>query len=178
MSNELTTFSYAILALVGEGGAGPHDLVESMQRGSRPYWAASKRNMYAEPKRLEQLGYLTATKQPGKTRERTVYQLTERGEHVLQEWVRQPTPFPRIQSEAPIRLVAGYLVSDAELLSSVQSLHHELDLVSAGLDDAERFAATLPERERYLRLVHSLGRRLVTAHREWLAEVEHELGPL
>jgi len=64
------------------------------------------------------------------------------------------------------------------LLSSVQSLHHELDLVSAGLDDAERFAATLPERERYLRLVHSLGRRLVTAHREWLAEVEHELGPL
>jgi DNA-binding PadR family transcriptional regulator len=177
MSNGLTSFSYAILALVGEGGAGPHDLVESMQRGGRPYWAASKRNMYAEPKRLERLGYLTATKQPGKTRERTVYRLTEDGKRVLQDWVRQPTRFPRIQNEAPIRLVAGYLVSESELLSSLQCLQQELDLVSPGLDDAERFAATLPDRERFLRLVHSLGRRLVTAHREWLAEVEQELRP-
>jgi DNA-binding PadR family transcriptional regulator len=175
MSTGLTTFSYAILALVGEGGAGPHDLVESMRRGGRPYWAASKRNMYGEPKRLEQLGYLTSSKQPGKTRQRTVYRLTERGEQALREWVQEPTSFPRIQSEAPIRLVAGYLVSDAELLTSLQSLEHELDLVSAGLDDAEQFATTLPHRERHLRLVHSLGRRLVAAHREWLAEVEREL---
>jgi PadR family transcriptional regulator, regulatory protein AphA len=176
MSSELTSFSYAILALVGEGGAGPHDLVESMRRGSRPYWAASTRNMYAEPKRLAHLGYLTATKHPGKTRERTVYQLTARGIEALRAWIPQPTPFPRIQNEAPVRLVAGYLVSNAQLLGSLQALHAELDAVSAGLDDAERFAATLPQRERYLRLVHSLGRHLVAAHRAWLTEVEHELG--
>lgn len=176
MSSELTPFSYAILALVGEQGAGPHDLVESMRRGSRPYWAASQRNMYAEPKRLEQLGYLSSAKQPGKTRERTVYTLTKRGTEALRHWVRQPTPFPRIQSEAPIRLVAGYLVPDAELLASLQALRLELDQVSRGLEDAEAFAATLPDRERYLRLVHSLGRRLVTAHRQWLTEVESELG--
>ena len=175
MSNDLTSFSYAILALVGEGGAGPHDLVESMRRGSRPYWAASKRNMYAEPKRLAQLGYLTSSKQPGKTRDRTVYRLTERGKEVLRTWVALPTTFPRIQSEAPIRLTAGYLVPDAVLLASLQNLHSELAAVSAGLDDAEQFATTLPERERYLRLVHSLGRRLVSAQREWLVEVEQEL---
>jgi PadR family transcriptional regulator AphA len=175
MSNDLTSFSYAILALVGEGGAGPHDLVESMRRGSRPYWAASTRSMYAEPKRLARLGYLSSSKQPGKTRDRTVYRLTERGKAVLRAWVSLPTTFPRIQSEAPIRLAAGYLVPDADLLTSLQNLHSELDAVSAGLDDAERFATTLPERERYLRLVHSLGRRLVSAQREWLAEVEQEL---
>lgn len=139
-----------------------------MERGSRPSWAASKR--------LEQLGYLSSSKEPGKTRPRTVYRLTTRGEQALRDWVQKPTAFPRIQSEAPVRLVAGYLVLDAQLLASLQSLHHELDLVSAGLDDAERYAATLPHRERHLRLVHSLGRRLVATHREWLAEVEHELG--
>ncbi|MHB8469138.1 MAG: PadR family transcriptional regulator [Gaiellaceae bacterium] len=176
MSSELTSFSYAVLALVGEGGAGPHDLVESMRRGSRPYWAASTRHMYAEPKRLAQLGYLSSTKQPGKTRERTVYQLTDQGIDALRAWVPRPTPFPRIQNEAAVRLVAGYLVPDEQLLASLQALHAELDAVAAGLDDAERYAATLPHRERYLRLVHSLGRRLVAAHREWLSEVEHELG--
>ena len=32
----LTPFSYVILVLVGEGGAGPHDLVRMMRQGA---WA-------------------------------------------------------------------------------------------------------------------------------------------
>jgi DNA-binding PadR family transcriptional regulator len=176
MSSDLTTFSYVILALVGEGGAGAHDLVESQRRAGSPYWFTSRRNMYAEPKRLAGLGYLSAAKAPGRTHDRTVYQLTERGKRALREWVAQPTPFPRIQSEAPVRLVAGYLVPDAQLLASLRALREDLDAVSAGLDEAERYAATLPHRERYLRLVHSLGRHLLHAHQQWLKEVERELG--
>src|SRR5581483_10837528 len=34
---ELTPFSYAVLVLVGAGGAGPHDLVR-MARQGRVYW--------------------------------------------------------------------------------------------------------------------------------------------
>lgn len=176
MSSELTPFSYVILALVGEGGAGAHDLVESRRRAASPYWSTSLRNMYAEPKRLASLGYLSASREPGRTHDRTVYRLTENGRQALQDWIPQPTPFPRIQSEAPVRLVAGYLVSDQQLLASLMSLSAELDTVAAGLDEAEVYAATLPHRERYLRLVHSLGRHLVGAQRAWLAEVERELG--
>ena len=176
MSSDLTTFSYVILALVGEGGAGAHDLVESQRRAGRAYWFTSRRNMYAEPKRLAGLGYLSATNEPGRTHDRTVYRLTKRGKQALREWVRQPTPFARIQSEAPLRLVAGYLVQDGQLLASLRALGAELEAVSAGIDQAERYAATLPHRERYLRLVHSLGRHLVEAHRQWLEEVERELG--
>jgi PadR family transcriptional regulator, regulatory protein AphA len=176
MSSDLTTFSYVILALVGEGGAGAHDLAESQRRAGAPYWFTSKRNMYAEPKRLAGLGYLSATKEPGRTHPRTVYQLTEQGREALTRWIPQPTPFPRIQSEAPVRLVAGWLVPDDELRASLSSLAAELDAVVAGIEEAEQYAATLPHRERYLRLVHSLGRRLVAAHREWLAEVEREFG--
>jgi DNA-binding PadR family transcriptional regulator len=176
MSSDLTTFSYVILALVGEGGAGAHDLVESQRRAGSPYWFTSRRNMYAEPKRLAALGYLSATKEPGRTHDRTLYRLTDRGKEALRQWVAQPTPFPRMQSEAPVRLVAGYLVPDAQLLTSLRALHAELDAVSAGLDEAEQYAATLPHRERYLRLVHSLGRHLLDAHQQWLKEVERELG--
>jgi PadR family transcriptional regulator AphA len=176
MSSDLTTFSYVILALVGEGGAGAHDLVESRRRAGSPYWFTSTRNMYAEPKRLAALGYLSASEEPGRTHPRTVYRLTGRGKEALREWVTQPTPFPRIQSEAPVRLVAGYLVPDQQLLKSLCALRSELEAVSAGLDEAERYATTLPHRERYLRLVHSLGRHLVSAHEQWLKEVEQQLG--
>jgi hypothetical protein len=33
-----------------------------------------------------------------------------------------------------------------------------------------------PHRERYLRLEHSLARRLLQAHLDWIDEVERELG--
>ena len=44
------------------------------------------------------------------------------------------------------------------------------------MDTADRVAASLPHREKYLRLNHRLARRLIDAHREWVAEVERELG--
>lgn len=87
MSSDLTPFSYVILVLVGDGGAGAHDLVESRRRAGSPYWATSTRNMYAEPKRLARLGYLDTSTQPGKTHDRTVYSLTDRGRDALRNWV-------------------------------------------------------------------------------------------
>lgn len=174
MSREkLSPFSYVVLALVGEGGAGAHDLVASMRHG-RPYWTDSPRHFYAEPKRLERLGYLSAREEPGITRSRTVYSLTEPGREALREWIPRPSRFPRIQNEALARLVAGYLVSDQALRSSFEGLRQDLDQVRSGLADAEAFARTLPERERYLRLVHDLGRRIIEAFDGWLAEVEAE----
>jgi len=40
---------------------------------------------------------------------------------------------------------------------------------------ADAVAQTLPHRVRYLRLVHSLGRRILATHLDWLDEVEREL---
>jgi DNA-binding PadR family transcriptional regulator len=175
-SDTLNPFSYAILALVGEGGAGPHDLVRMMRTGRKPYWATSESHFYAEPKRLAKLGYLTAVTGPGRTRQRTHYRLTDRGREALRAWAREPTPFPRIQSEAVVRLLAGDIVADdATLAASLSALRRELDEIESGLDEAEATAETLPHRERYLRLVHRLGRGLVQTHRDWLDEVEREL---
>ena len=76
--DELRLFSYEILGLVGTTGAGTHDLRRMVQRGRMLDWAGESQ-YYAEPKRLARLGYLEARKEPGKTRERTVYRLTEKG---------------------------------------------------------------------------------------------------
>lgn len=171
---ELKPFSYVVLALVGEGGAGPHDIVRMMRDGSQ-YWTTSESHFYAEPKRLAGLGYLAAEPAPGKARERTHYTLTAAGREALREWAREPTPFPRIQSEAIARLLAGDIVEDDALLASLEALRADLDHLDAALDAAEARARELPHRSRYLLLIHSFGRHLVTAHRQWLAEVEREL---
>src|SRR6266511_1442748 len=78
VNDELTLFSYEILGLVGRGGAGPHDLLRMAQRGRILAWAGESQ-YYVEPKRLARLGYLDARKEPGKTRQRTVYALTDKG---------------------------------------------------------------------------------------------------
>ncbi len=173
---ELNPFSYAVLALVGPGGAGPHDIVLMMRRGT-PYWAAAESHWYSEPKRLARLGYLAAEEAVGRTRARTVYRLTARGELALREWLPEPTPFPRIQSEAPVRLLAADVAADdAALLASLLAMRVQLDAIAASLEAADARALELPHRTRYLRLVHRLGRRIVDAHRLWLDEVEAELG--
>jgi DNA-binding PadR family transcriptional regulator len=173
--SELTPFSYVVLVLVGEGGAGPHDLVRMMRQG-RVYWAAAESHYYAEPKRLERLGYLHAEKRPGKTRERTHYTLTAGGKEALRAWLARPSSFPRIQHEAVVKVLGGDEVDDAVIVAGLAGLRADLAELSAGLDAAEAGVPTLPHRARQLRLVHSLGRALVRVHAEWADEVERELG--
>src|SRR3954452_14939849 len=152
---DLTPFSFAILVLVGSGGAGPHDLVR-MARSGRVYANAADSQWYAEPKRLERLGYLRSRKEPGQTRPRTVYALTDQGLEALREWARQPVPFPRVLHEGVVRLLAADLVGEAPVREGILALRAELDELDALVDDGERTAAAVPHRERYLLLNHRL----------------------
>lgn len=174
-SAELTLFSYMVLALVGRGGASPYEL-QRMARQGRIYDWAGESQYYVEPKRLARLGFLEATREPGKTRERTVYRLTDRGLQALREWAGTPLTFPRLQHEALVMLLGGDLVEDADLRRSLESLRADIADLSARLDVAEAAAASLPHRERYLMMGHGLSRRLLQAHLEWLDEIERELG--
>lgn len=177
-SDALNPLSYVILGMVGRGGAGPHDIVDMMRRGGRLYWAAAPSKVYAEPKRLERLGYLTSRREPGRTRPRTVYDLTPAGARALAEWIAEPSGFPRIQSDAIVRLMSGDLGDPADLRASLDAMRAEIAELRSGLGEAEARAADLPHRERQLRLVHSFGRRLLDAHEEWLDEVDRELAEI
>jgi DNA-binding PadR family transcriptional regulator len=172
----LTPFSYVVLVLVGQGGAGPHDLVR-MARQGRIYADFAESQWYAEPKRLERLGYLESRTEPGRTRPRTHYTLTPGGVEAIREWMREPTKFSRIQMEPAWRLLAADLVGDGAVIESLRALHDQIADLRARLDLAEEAAKTIPYKERYLLLNHALARRIVEAHADWLNEVERELGP-
>jgi PadR family transcriptional regulator AphA len=178
MAGDLNNVSYVTLALIGDGGASPQDLVEMNRSGGQIYYAVAASRLYAEPKRLERLGYVSSEKRPGKTRERTFYTLTDRGREALRRWVLEPPALPRIQNEAVPKLLSGDILGDDEqLLASLLTLRDEIEEHQARLDEARKRLEGLPHRRSYLLLIQELGDRLLQVQREWLDDVERELGP-
>jgi DNA-binding PadR family transcriptional regulator len=173
-SDDLTFISYSVLTLVGGGGAGPHDLVRMIE-DARVYRSASPSQYYAEPKRLERLGYLTSTKEPGRTRERTVYRLTEKGLDALRTWMEAPSAFPRVAGEPIVRMLAADLVGEGPTRTSLLGMRGELAEIRRELDAAEERAEGLPHRRKYLLLNHTLARRVVDTYDAWLDEVARQL---
>jgi DNA-binding PadR family transcriptional regulator len=170
----LTPFSYVILALVGRGGAGPHDIVRMMREGAI-FWTTSESHYYAEPKRLAKLGYLKARTEPGRTRPRTHYELTDTGRRALSAWLALPAAMPRIQHEGIVKLLAADFSDDATIQASLASLRGELEHAYKNLDEMERRAPSVPHRARYLKLINDYGRRSLDAQRAWLDAVQQEL---
>src|SRR6478752_7019144 len=171
--DDLRLFSYEILGLVGRDGAGTHDLRRMVQRGRMLDWAGESQ-YYVEPKRLAGLGYLEARKEPGKTRDRTVYTLTEKGLAALREWAATPVHFTPVKSELLVRLLIADLVGEATTRAGIVALREEIAGLSTRIEELESSADALPHRRKYLLLVSGFLRGL---HLELVDQVERDLEP-
>jgi DNA-binding PadR family transcriptional regulator len=176
VNRELSLFSYEILGLVGEGGAGAHDLLRMARQGRILDWAGESQ-YYVEPKRLAKLGYLEAHKEPGKTRERTVYILTEKGQNALADYARTPVTVTPLKSDPLLRLLICDLVGEQATRESFATLREDITLLRARLDDSERRSGELPHREKYLLLVIEFLRGFLHLHEQLVDDVERELAP-
>ena len=144
VNSELSLFSYEILGLVGRGGAGAHDLLRMAQHGRILDWAGESQ-YYVEPKRLARLGYLDARKEPGKTRERTVYTLTEKGRRRARATTRaRRSRFTPLKSEPLLRLLICDLVGEEVTRESLATLRDDIADLRERLDDSERSASEAP----------------------------------
>src|SRR3954454_6581175 len=164
MSNaELSLFSYEILGLVGRNGAGAHDLLRMAQRARILDWAGES-PYYAEPQRLPKLGYLEARREPGKTRERTVYTLTDRGLDALSEYARTPVRVTPLKSDPLLRLLLCDLVGEPATRASLATLRDDIADLLDRLDQSDTTAQSLPHRSKYLLLVNDFLRRYLDLH--------------
>ena len=173
---ELTLFSYEILGLVGREGAGPHDLLRLARRGRFFNWAGESQ-YYTEPKRLAKLGYLSARKEPGKTRERTIYTLTDKGLDALRDYAGTPVAFTPLKSDALVRLLICDLVGEEVTRASMATLRDDIADLVVRLEEAEQSAHQLAHREKYLLIVTTFMRRFLDLHVELVDQVERELQP-
>jgi PadR family transcriptional regulator, regulatory protein AphA len=170
---DLTLFSYEVLALVGSGGAGAHDLLRMAKQGRFLAWAGESQ-YYVEPKRLAKLGYLEARKEPGKTRERTVYTLNEKGLEALREWARTPLRFTPFKSEALLRTLATDLVGEDAVREGFATLRDDLEDMRARVEATAERAKTLPHREKYLNLGLEFIEGLIGLYEELVDKVEQD----
>jgi DNA-binding PadR family transcriptional regulator len=175
-ARELTLFSYEIMGLVGRNGASAHDLRQMARHGRILDWAGESQ-YYTEPKRLARLGFLAARKEPGKTRERTVYTLTAKGLEALREYARTPVRFQPVKSELLLRLLICDLVGEAATRESAATLREDIADLSARLDETEERAGALPHRRKYLLLVTAFLRRVLDLHLELIEQIEDDFAP-
>jgi DNA-binding PadR family transcriptional regulator len=171
---ELSLFSYEVMGLVGHGGAGPHDLLRMARRGRILDWAGESQ-YYVEPKRLAKLGYLEAHTEPGRTRPRTVYRLTDKGLDALREYARTPVTITPVKSEPLLRLLIADLVGEEVTRESLATLRDDVADLVERLDQMAAAAEALPHRSKYLLLVNGFLRRLVDLHADLVDDVEREL---
>jgi DNA-binding PadR family transcriptional regulator len=172
---ELSLFSYEILGLVGRQGVGAHDLLQMARRGRILDWAGESQ-YYVEPKRLAKLGYLDTRKEPGRTRERTVYSLTDKGLDALRDWARTPLTFTPLKSEPLLRLLIADLVGEAVTRESIGTLRADIADLQVRVDEMEARAGELPHRQKSLTLAARFLRRLLALHLDLIDEVEREFG--
>jgi DNA-binding PadR family transcriptional regulator len=171
---ELSLFSYEVMGLVGRDGAGAHDLLLMARRGRILDWAGESQ-YYVEPKRLAKLGYLEARPEPGQTRPRTVYTLTDKGLEALREYGRTPVTLTPLKSEPLLRLLLADLVGEKATRESMATLRDDIADLMERLDESEQAAEALPHRREYLLIVNRFLRRFVDLHLELVEEVEAEL---
>src|SRR5215218_9675223 len=133
--SELSLFSYEVMGLIGSGGAGPHDLLRMARRGRILDWAGESQ-YYVEPKRLARLGYLEARKEPGRTRPRTLYTLTEKGLDALREYARTPVRITPLKSDALLRLLIADLVGSEVTRESIATLREDIADLRRRLDES------------------------------------------
>ena len=145
-----------------------------VQRGRILDWAGESR-YYTEPKRLAALGYLEARKEPGRTHERTVYRLTEKGEDALREYARTPVRFMPVKSELLLRLLIADLVGEEDTRAAAATLREDIADLEARLDEARASARALPHREKYLLLVLDFLHELLDLHARFLERLDREL---
>ena len=148
-----------------------------VRRGRMLDWAGESR-YYVEPKRLARLGYLEARKEPGKTRERTVYTLTDKGLQALRDWARTPVRFTPLKSEPLLRLLIADLVGEpATRAQHRHAARRHRGAARAGSPRRRPRASALPHRRKYLLLVAGFLRRQLELHLELVDEVERALDP-
>src|SRR3954449_13070158 len=102
----LTPTSYIVLGLVSAAGtATPYDLKQMHASGLGGFWTLNHAQLYAEPDRLVEGGYLKVEREDG-GRRRKLYELTASGRAALGDWLATPSgDFPQLPDRGPVQLL-------------------------------------------------------------------------
>lgn len=119
---ELSTTSYAVLALLGVRRWTTYELAKQMERSLRDLWPRAESVIYEEPKKLVAHGLATAVKQYTGRRASTIYAITPEGRRALGRWLGEPGGGPVLEFEAMLKVAFADLGSHDQLVANLRSI--------------------------------------------------------
>jgi PadR family transcriptional regulator, regulatory protein AphA len=143
--------TYVVLGMVRLGARSGYEIKQMVELSIRFFWTISHVQIYPALRQLESEGLIVGRDDPRGRLPRRVYEITERGEQVLEEWVAEAEPMPfELRDLGMVKLFFADAVSDEQalgLLAAVRNRSEErlsllLEIVptaeSAG-DDGSHF---------------------------------------
>src|SRR4051795_7908799 len=155
----LTPTSYIVLGLISAAGRAstPYDLKQMHAAGIGGFWTLNHAQLYAEPVRLVDGGYLNVEREEG-GRRRKLYELTWAGRGALDDWLASPSDeFTELRDLGLLQLFFG---ADPRAVAEVQLRIHGEALAS--YEELRRSADGWPEGPRLV-LESGIGHE-----REWI----------
>lgn len=154
MSTELSATSYLVLGLLEvDGPATPYDLKRRVAGTIGNFWSFPHSQLYAEPRRLAEVGLLHEEREEG-GRRRRLYTIGDRGRAALRTWLAEPeSEAMQIRDPGLLKLFfadAGDRGDIAELAEAQRAVHaaqlaryREMADALAGMEPASPRMATL-----------------------------------
>jgi len=103
---EISMTGYLILGILSIRDTSAYEIVEQMGKGVSEVWRRADRQLYDAPKRLVELGLITARKETSAgRRQRTVYSITPAGRTALMSWIETPIQPSAMEFEGLVRLL-------------------------------------------------------------------------
>jgi PadR family transcriptional regulator, regulatory protein AphA len=121
---------YAILGQLSLRDWSSYQMVRSMARTLRWFWPRAESGVYAEAKRLNADGLITARPAPaddGSRRTKTVYSLTAAGQQHLRDWLATPPATVQLYIEPFLRLHLARAGTLTDLRAAVQAAEETAD---------------------------------------------------
>ena len=124
LERPLPTSSYVILGLVQtRGPMTPYELKKAIDSSVGYFWEFPRAQLYVDPERLVQLGFLIEEREAEGRRRRT-YHITAAGSAVLEAWLHEPTMLAvELRDMGLLKLYFGALLPQEDVVALAQREH-------------------------------------------------------
>jgi PadR family transcriptional regulator, regulatory protein AphA len=168
---QLTSTSYAILGLLATRPWSTYALAKQMRRSLHHVWPRAESNIYAEPKRLVELGLAKAKPETVGKRPRTLYTITAEGRLALARWLATDSSASRFESEALVKVLFANHGTKDELLANLHRFADEAaqahEFWTAVASEYVDGKAAFPERVHINALLFHLFWKQAETHARW-----------
>lgn len=121
MAPRPTTSSFAVLGLLAVKPWTGYELTQQATRSLRFAWPKSERLLYAEPRKLVELGWADTHRERVGGRDRNVYEITEAGRAALAVWMSSRPEPPMLEAEALLRVLFAENGTKEDVVASLDA---------------------------------------------------------